>query len=204
MTNAMIIMHESVRLMEEGVLKGTGEFVKVENADGTTTELEMPEAIHTFNGWKERVKLMSKNYRYNSKLVQTIKCNYIPWPEDRGYEALNGVMYIAEGQQAADVLVSSSEKSNIEQRKLMYLQKFIDVCKAHDIKLVMCYSPYYGQSVPKSIRMIQHIAEEKDVLFLNYGDDVRFQKSEYFQDASQLNDTGAKEYSMEVVSRFIL
>ena len=82
----------------------------------------------------------------------------------------------------------------------MYLQKFIDVCKAHDIKLVMCYSPYYGQSVPKSIRMIQHIAEEKDVLFLNYGDDVRFQKSEYFQDASHLNDVGANEYSKEVVS----
>ena len=158
------------------------------------------DSLFAFNGWKEKLKLFSKTYKYNSKLVQTIKCNYIPWPEDRGYEALNGVMYIAEGQQAADVLVSSSEKSNIEQRKLMYLQKFIDVCKAHDIKLVMCYSPYYGQSVPKSIRMIQHIAEEKDVLFLNYGDDVRFQKSEYFQDASHLNDVGANEYSKEVVS----
>lgn len=157
------------------------------------------DSLFAFNGWKEKLKLFSKTYKYNSKLVQTIKCNYIPWPEDRGYEALNGVMYIAEGQQAADVLVSSSEKSNIEQRKLMYLQKFIDVCKAHDIKLVMCYSPYYGQAVPKSIHMIQHIADEKDVLFLNYGDDVRFQKSEYFQDASHLNDVGANEYSKEIV-----
>lgn len=52
MTNAKIIFNESVRLMEQGVLKGTGEFVTVENEDGTKTELEMPEAIHTFNGWK--------------------------------------------------------------------------------------------------------------------------------------------------------
>lgn len=29
MTNAMIILNESVRLMEEGVLKGTGEFVTI-------------------------------------------------------------------------------------------------------------------------------------------------------------------------------
>ena len=52
MTNAMIIMNESVRLMEEGILKGSGEFVTVENEDGTQKTLELPEAIHTFNGWK--------------------------------------------------------------------------------------------------------------------------------------------------------
>ena len=54
MTNAMIILDESVRLMDEGVLAGTGEFITVENADGTKKQLEMPEEIHTFQGWKER------------------------------------------------------------------------------------------------------------------------------------------------------
>lgn len=53
MTNAMIILNESVRLMEEGVLKGTGQFVEIENEDGTTRQLEMPEPIHTFQKWKE-------------------------------------------------------------------------------------------------------------------------------------------------------
>lgn len=53
MTNAMIILNESVRLMEEGVIKGTGEFITVENSDGTTRELEMPEKIHTFQKWKQ-------------------------------------------------------------------------------------------------------------------------------------------------------
>ena len=53
MTNAMIIMNESIRLMEEGILKGSGEFMTVENEDGTKKTLEMPEAIHTFNGWKQ-------------------------------------------------------------------------------------------------------------------------------------------------------
>lgn len=53
MTNAKIILNESVRLMEEGVLKGTGQFVEIEKEDGTTRQLEMPEPIHTFQKWKE-------------------------------------------------------------------------------------------------------------------------------------------------------
>lgn len=125
--------------------------------------------------------------------------NYIPWPEYRGYEALNGVMQLAEGEKAVDVLSPSSAQSNIEERKLIYLQKFINDCKANNIKLVMCYSPYYGQAIPASIHIIEVLAQENDVPFLNYGDDVRFQNPKYFQDASHLNDTGAKEYSNEIV-----
>lgn len=156
------------------------------------------DSLFALKGWKEKVKLLSKTYKYNSKLVQTIKCNYIPWPEDRGYEALNGVMKVAEGEKAADVLAPASGKPNIEERKLLYLQKFIDDCKENNIQLIMCYSPYYGQSVPTSIRMIEKLASDNDVPFLNYGDDGRFQNPEYFQDASHLNDAGAREYSKEI------
>ena len=53
MTNAMIILNESVKLMEEGLLKGTGIFVDVE-INGEVMNIEMPEEIHTFNGWKQR------------------------------------------------------------------------------------------------------------------------------------------------------
>lgn len=159
------------------------------------------DSMFAINGWKEKVKLLSKTYKYNSKLVQTIKCNYIPWPEDRGYEALNGVMKISEGEQAADVLAPSSVEPNIEKRKLVYLQKFIDDCKHNNIELVMCYSPYHNQATPASICLIQEIAEKNDIMFLNYGDEVNFQKPEYFQDASHLNDTGAKEYSKEIARK---
>lgn len=54
MTNEKIILNESIRLMREGVLKGTGKFATIENEDGTKFEIELPEEIHTFNGWKER------------------------------------------------------------------------------------------------------------------------------------------------------
>lgn len=58
MTNAQIILLESVRLMEEGVLAATGELMRVEvpDAEGNLVvkELPVPEAIHTYNGWLER------------------------------------------------------------------------------------------------------------------------------------------------------
>lgn len=67
MTNAAIIFNESIRLMELGILKGTGEFVSVEYDDGTTKQIEVPEEIHTFNGWKERCFSVKKGERSQIK-----------------------------------------------------------------------------------------------------------------------------------------
>ena len=53
MTNAQIILNESLSLMEQGILKGSGQFAEVETAEGTIT-IELPEDIHTFQGWKDR------------------------------------------------------------------------------------------------------------------------------------------------------
>lgn len=52
MTNAQIILNESLKLMEDGILKGSGQFAEIETDNGTMT-IELPEPIHTFNGWKQ-------------------------------------------------------------------------------------------------------------------------------------------------------
>lgn len=52
MTNAMIIFLERVRLMEEGVIAGTGIKTVIKEADGTEKEYELPEEIHTYQRWK--------------------------------------------------------------------------------------------------------------------------------------------------------
>lgn len=93
MTNKMIILHESVRLMEEGKLNGSGQFVEVKNDDGTTTTMELPEEIHTFNGWKERGFVVKKGekssikfpiWKHTSKKVTT----------DDGEERESGKMFM--------------------------------------------------------------------------------------------------------------
>lgn len=51
MTNEQIILNSRVFLMEEGVIKGTGERFIFEDEKGKR-EIEMPEEIHTFQVWK--------------------------------------------------------------------------------------------------------------------------------------------------------
>lgn len=64
MTNAMIILMESVKLMEDGIIGTTGRYVEIEQADGTTRKLMEPEPIHTYKTWKAlgyQVKRGEKN-----------------------------------------------------------------------------------------------------------------------------------------------
>lgn len=58
MTNAQIIFNNSIDLMEQGIIKGTGQMMKaiVTDKDGNEEEkmIEMPEEIHTYAAWKSR------------------------------------------------------------------------------------------------------------------------------------------------------
>lgn len=80
MTNAMIILNESFRLMEEGILKGSGNFAEIPNEDGTTKTVELPEEIHTYNGWKARGYQVKKGehssikfpiWKHTAKMLKT-------------------------------------------------------------------------------------------------------------------------------------
>ena len=53
MTNAQLIMREAFALMQAGKLRGSGQFVTIDNGDGEAREIELPEAIHTFSAWKK-------------------------------------------------------------------------------------------------------------------------------------------------------
>ena len=52
MTNAEIILHESFRLMEAGILHGSGVWASIPDENGDERRVELPEAIHTFAAWK--------------------------------------------------------------------------------------------------------------------------------------------------------
>ena len=68
MTNEMIILHESLRLMDEGILKGSGHFGTMETDLGTV-EIEYPEPIHTFQRWKELGYSVKKGEKSDIKIL---------------------------------------------------------------------------------------------------------------------------------------
>lgn len=71
LTNGQIIMQASLELMKQGILKGSGEMAMQELPDGTKIEIELPETIHTYNGWKER--------GYQVKKGQKAKASFTIW-----------------------------------------------------------------------------------------------------------------------------
>lgn len=68
MTNAMIILKESVKLMEAGVLKGSGIYGDIITEDGTKKRIELPEEIHTFAAWKEMGYAVKKGEKSKIKI----------------------------------------------------------------------------------------------------------------------------------------
>ena len=69
MTNNDIIFAESLRLMAEGKLRGTGQFMTIQREDGTTEAVEIPEVIHTFNGWKAAGYKVKKGERSDIRIT---------------------------------------------------------------------------------------------------------------------------------------
>lgn len=67
MTNNEIIFNERVNLMEQGLLKGSGTWAKVEKVNGEVVEIELPEEIHTFQAWKERGYAVKKGEKSQIK-----------------------------------------------------------------------------------------------------------------------------------------
>lgn len=68
MTNNQIILQNRFLLMEEGVLKPTGQKVIVQDEEGKK-ELDMPEEIHTYQGWKERGYQVNKGEKAIAKFT---------------------------------------------------------------------------------------------------------------------------------------
>ena len=68
MTNEMIIFNNRLSLMEIGILQGTGNTITVENEEGEKIELEEPEQIHTYAGWKT----LNRQVKKGEKSIATI------------------------------------------------------------------------------------------------------------------------------------
>lgn len=52
MTNAQIIFNQSIALMEQGIISGTGETMIGVDSKGNPVSFEMPEPIHTYKTWQ--------------------------------------------------------------------------------------------------------------------------------------------------------
>lgn len=88
MTNQQIVLLEAVRLMEAGVIAGSGEYVTVPTADGGEKVLEMPEALHTFESWKSAGRIVRKGEHAVARFSIWKKCKDRTVTEPDGTEVI--------------------------------------------------------------------------------------------------------------------
>ena len=67
MTNAQIILQESIKLMKDGVIKSTGQPLSYVDSEGNKIQCEMPEVIHTFSTWKKLGYVVKKGEKAIAK-----------------------------------------------------------------------------------------------------------------------------------------
>ena len=148
------------------------------------------DSLLLLGGWKEKIKMLSMCYRYNSKAVQLIKCNFIRWPEDYGYEAIFGQL-----PDTSMIRDGGYKSGKIENEKIYYFNKFIKVCLDNDIKLFFVESPYYEISSSLGIDTLKSISDNYHIKWLDFKNCRELMKPQYFRDFGHLNDVGAHLYS---------
>ena len=95
MTNRMIVFMERCKLMEDGIIGGTGRFVEIETDEGTKT-LEEPEEIYTVLEWNK------KGFQVIKGETHIAEC--VIWKKDKG------------GRNAENPEESEEEAENTRQR----------------------------------------------------------------------------------------
>lgn len=148
------------------------------------------DSLFAYKGWKEKLKLMSLSYRYNSKMVQSIKCNFIPSPEDGGYEKVVGVL-------PDDVSFETMDYNSCEldTLKVKYMQKMVQLAHQHNIRMIFVLSPYFKDNPSKALDAARKIAVENHLDFMDCYNEPEMMRRELFRDVMHLNDEGARVWS---------
>ena len=149
-------------------------------------EFSCIDSLFESKGWKEKIKLLSISYRYNSKLVQSIKCNFIPSPEDGGYEKVVGKL--------PDNIVFEAEDYEdcvIDTLKMQYMERMVHLALQNDIRIIFVLSPYFKDNPSKALDAAKEIAIDNHLEFIDCYNDPVMMRRELFRDVMHLNDDGA-------------
>lgn len=146
------------------------------------------DSLIELNGWKETLKLKSLCYRYNSKLVQLLKCNFIPSPEDKGYEALTGEF-------VPTPIAVDPVAEELEPGKVDCMNKLVAMCKDNGIKLFFSLSPSFNRSKSLGLDYMVNLSAKENIPLLDHMNDEMFLNTTCFKDSIHLNDYGARMYT---------
>ena len=147
---------------------------------------------------KERYKMQSMMYRYNSKFMQILTDYIHPLKSD----GIKGFLPIDEEMDTMLVNKKEEKKEELsyDSLKINYLKKFVDECKGS--KIVFVVSPCWDGMETTSLQPIKKICKEKGLPFIDFSNDSRFvHHNELFKDGQHLNARGADTFTKVLVHK---
>ena len=148
----------------------------------------------------ERIKLLSRIYPFNSKILPIIYNNLF----EPQYEYSNGYMPLRQtmsGQEKSEMTYSAFV---LDQNKADAFSAFLENGLAAGCKVYVVISPLYvdpNASYLDAYRVAREIVQRFDLEIWDYGNDLRFADAKLFKDPIHLNATGAELFSSIVAAR---
>lgn len=136
--------------------------------------------------------VISHLYRCNAKAVSNIAGLAI----NRHEGGDNGYIPFPKPVHFPDSLVYRKTQHNVDNLKLEYVQRFINLCKENGVRLIFMVSPMYTKIDANYYDVLKSIAKRNDIPFLDYHTEgLYLDHPEYFMDNDHLWDKGARKYS---------
>jgi hypothetical protein len=143
-------------------------------------------------------------YPFNS-LAGTIVQNaytHLGHTQVKGYEPLDGS--IRSKNMDKEIFTDSNLMNEIDTSSIRLLKETIELCKQKNIKVVICFSPFYfyKPARPLILEAFNTLATKLQVPIYNYTTDSNYyQHPELFYDELHLNHQGAILFSKEVATK---
>lgn len=144
---------------------------------------------------KEKVKLKSNLYRYNSIVLELVGSIFgVGIMDEKGYIPYKKVM-----EHEPELHIDSAPK--VDSLKLSMLHEFIKTCSDYDVQLVFVLSPRYkGSEYGVLYPEIRDLCNQYDIPFWDHTADSAISETKtMFANWMHLNDVGAEAYTRELI-----
>jgi hypothetical protein len=149
---------------------------------------------------KEKYKMVSRLYRYNSRFLQNLVVFATGRANDggiKGYRPIKGAL--------DRMKIKEDDKKNVvafdlDTLKLRLINDFIDSCEGTTLFFVV--SPiWYGMDELK-LQPIRDICEQRGIQFFDYSGSPKYvHQDKWFKDGVHLNSTGADEFTRDLMQQ---
>lgn len=157
--------------------------------------------ICQLRGEFEQYKMLSKMYPYNSLILSEL-VELLPIPRYKKDDSQSG--YVAKYGQWKGAKLPYTVDDAVDSTAATYYKKFVGLCKAKNIPLVVIYSPIYqtiNAPANRNVNYVMQVCKDNNVPVWNFLTDSTFNDPEYFFDALHLNRKGSAMYSSMVAGK---